>query len=298
MVFEVLCTFAMAGIIGSLLWFRVRQVSCRLRERHEARTAERDRIARDLHDTLLQSIEGLILKVYTAAQQLPPGHPTRAFLARSLDQAEELAIEGRRKLLGLRDPLRSRLELSQALATLGLDLSADTTTTFSAVKKGRVRALTVAVWDEIFGIAREAISNALKHSDGRYIEAIVTYGSSNLTVQIRDDGRGMPRYEREDAGAEGHFGLRGMRERAAQLRAILEIKTAEARGTTVSLVVPSQVVYRKRLIAPMEASANGTPIPGRRRVRRVRLFCGHLRKPSGPSGQSPEQRLHRRPDRL
>jgi signal transduction histidine kinase len=254
LVFEVLCFLAMAGVIGVLLWLRVRQASIWLRERHEALLAERDRIARDLHDTLLQSTEGLILKVYAAARQLPPGDPIREFLARSLDQAEELAIEARQKLLGLRDPLRSRLELSQALATLGLELSGDTTTTFSTVKKGRVRALTATAWDEIFGIAREAIVNAMKHSYGQRIEAIVTYSSSNLTVQIRDDGRGMPQYGKEDAGTEGHFGLRGMRERAAELRAALKIETAEGAGTTVNLVVPSKATYRKRFIDCMDAT--------------------------------------------
>jgi signal transduction histidine kinase len=207
--------------------------------------AERDRIARDLHDTLLQSTEGLILKVYAAAQQLQPDDPIRAFLMRSLDQAEELAIEGRQKLLGLRTPLDSRLELSQALAALGLELSADTTTTFSAVKKGCVRALTASAWDETFGIAREAIINAFKHSHAQHIEAIVTYRSSHMTVQIRDDGSGVPRCKSAHAGANGHFGLRVMRERADQLRATLETKTGENEGTTVSLVAPSQVVYRR-----------------------------------------------------
>jgi signal transduction histidine kinase len=254
LVLYVLYVFALAGIIGTLLWLRVRQVSSRLRERHKAILAERDRIAREIHDTLLQSTEGLILKVYSAAQQLPPRDPIRAFLERSLDQAEELAIEGREKILGLRDPLRARLELSQALATLGLELSSNTTTSFSAMKRGRVRALSAAAWDEIFGIAREAVRNAFKHSGGQHIEAVVTYGSSDFSVQIRDDGCGISRYEREDAGAEGHFGLRGMRERAVGLRATLKIETREAQGTTVNLLVPSRRVYRRRFTAPSEVS--------------------------------------------
>jgi signal transduction histidine kinase len=249
-----LCAFTVIGIGGFFLGRRARQVSARLREQHEARLAERDRIARDLHDTLLQSTEGLILKVYTAAQQLPSGDPIRAFLMRSLDQAEELAMEGRQKLLGLRNPLCSRLELSQALAALGLELSADTTTTFSAVKQGPVRALTASAWDETFGIAREAILNAFKHSRAHHIEAIVTYRSSNLTVLVRDDGSGVPRFETAEASADGRFGLRGMRERAEQLRATLEIKTAEDEGTTVSLIAPSQVVYRRRFNAAFAPS--------------------------------------------
>jgi len=243
--FAVLSIFGIVALIGFLLRIRVRQASM-LRERHEARLAERDRIARDLHDTLLQSTEGLILKVYTAAQQLPPGDPTRAFLTRSVDQAEELAIEGRQKLLGLRRPSQSRLELSQALAALGLELSAHTTTTFSAVKKGRVRGLAAATWDEVFSIAREAINNAFRHAAADHIEAVFTYGSSALTVRIRDDGRGVPKEVSLLSGKPGHFGLRAMRERAEQLHAELVIGTGADRGTTVSLVVPGSVAYHCR----------------------------------------------------
>jgi signal transduction histidine kinase len=243
------------AIVGLLPWLRVRRVSGRLRELEVARLAERDRIARDLHDTLLQSTEGLILKVYIAAQQLAPDDPVRAFLMRSLDQAEELAIEGRQKLLGLRNPLSQRLELSQALAALGLGLSANTTTTFSAVKEGRVRSLAAPAWDEIFGIAREGIVNAFKHSRAQHIEAVVTYRSSSFTIQVRDDGCGVPRHQAADGSADGRLGLRGMRERAEQLRARLEIETAEDKGTTITLIVPSHEVYRKRRIAAPEGSA-------------------------------------------
>jgi signal transduction histidine kinase len=220
-----------------------------LRERHEARLAERDRIARDLHDTLLQSIEGLILKVYAAAQQLPPGDPTRALLTRSVDQAEELAAEGRQKLLGLRQHSQSRLELSQAVAALGLELSADTATTFSAVKKGRVRGLAAVTEDEVFSIAREAINNAFKHAVADHIEAVVTYGSSTLTVRICDDGCGVPKEVSLLSGKPSHFGLRAMRERAEQLDAELVIDTGADRGTTVSLVVPGSVAYLRRSTA-------------------------------------------------
>jgi signal transduction histidine kinase len=244
--FLALCVFAMVALIGFLFWIRVRQVSSTLRERHEARLAERDRIARDLHDTLLQSTEGLILKVYSAAQRLPPGDPTRAFLTRSIDQAEELAVEGRQKLLGLRQHSPSRLELSQALAALGLELSADTATTFSAVKKGRVRVVVAATWDEMFSIAREAINNAFRHANADHIEAVITYGSSTLTVRIRDDGRGVPKEVSLVSGKPGHFGLRAMRERAEQLHAELVIDTGAEWGTTVSLVVPGSVAYLRR----------------------------------------------------
>jgi signal transduction histidine kinase len=239
-------SFAVVVLIGFLFWIRSRQISSTLEERHEARLAERDRIALDLHDTLLQSTEGLILKVHTAAQRLPPGDPVRAFLMRSADQAEELAVEGRLKLLGIRQSSQSRLELSQTLAALGLELSADTATTFSAAKKGRVRGLAAATWDEVFSIAREAIHNAFKHAGADHIEAVVIYGSAALTVRMRDDGRGVPKEAGLLSGKPGHFGLRVMHERAEQIHAELVIDTGADRGTTVSLVVPASVAYLRR----------------------------------------------------
>jgi signal transduction histidine kinase len=247
--FLALCVFAIVALIGFLFWYRVRQVSRMLRERHEARLAERDRIARDLHDTLLQSTEGLILRVYTAARQLLPGDPTREFLMRSIDLAEELALEARQKLLGLRQHSQTRPELSQALAALGLELSADTTTAFSAVKKGRVKGLAAATWDEVFSIAREAINNAFKHAGADHIEAVVTYGWSTLTVRICDDGCGVPNEMSLLYSKPSHFGLSAIRERAEQLQAELVIGTGADRGTTVSLVVPGSVAYLRRSAA-------------------------------------------------
>jgi signal transduction histidine kinase len=250
-----LCAFGGVGLTGFAVWVRARRVSATLQALHEARVAERDRIARDLHDTILQSTEGLLLKVYTAVQQLSPEDPTRAFLIRSLAQAEQLAKEGRQKLLGLKDHSRTRAELSQALAALGLELSADTMTAFSAIKRGRVRVLACEIWDEVFGISREAISNAFKHARAEHIEAEVTYGPSNLTVRIRDDGRGMLLDPQSGLDAVSHFGVRVMRERAAQLQAEFVVDTGVDRGTIVTLVVPRLIAYRRR--------ANSTSMPPR-----------------------------------
>ena len=126
----------------------------------EARVSERDRIARDLHDTLLQSTEGLILKVHVAMQRLSPGDPLRLFLARSVEQAERLAVEGRQKLLGLTRQPFAPPELSQAFAVLGKELSAGTATRFRAVRRGRVRTVATTTWDEVFSIAREGITHS------------------------------------------------------------------------------------------------------------------------------------------
>jgi hypothetical protein len=92
--FILLCVCATVAFIGFLLWAHIRQVSNMLKVRHEARLAERDRIARDMHDTLLQSTEGLILKVYAAVQQLPLGDPTRAFEGRSFSGLDDICLRG------------------------------------------------------------------------------------------------------------------------------------------------------------------------------------------------------------
>jgi signal transduction histidine kinase len=208
--------------------------------------AERDRIARDLHDTLLQSVEGLIMKVYVAVRQLPPDHPTRAFLSRCLDQAEALSVEGRRKLLELSCHSSTRLELTQALAALGVELSTGTKTTFCALQRGLARELATE-WDEVFGIAREAIVNAFKHSQAHHIEATVIYRPSCLIVQVQDDGCGIG--DAESAGPRGlHcFGLRAMHQRAELLRATLQIATAVNKGTKIRLIVPFEGVHLERV---------------------------------------------------
>jgi signal transduction histidine kinase len=240
--FMAFCAFAAVGISGLLAWFRVQLILARLREQNETRVAERDQIARDLHDTLLQSVDGLIVKVYVATLQLPLGDPTRAFLTHCLNQAEALSVEGRQKLLGLTNNASARCELSQALAALGVQLFTGAAAAFCARREGVARDLTKA-WDDVFGIAREAIINAYKHSRARHVEVGVVYGPASLTVQVRDDGCGMREPERAGSRAVHSFGLRAMRQRAERLRAMLQIDSALNQGTTIRLVVPSEVAY-------------------------------------------------------
>jgi PAS domain S-box-containing protein len=208
----------------------------------EARVSERDRIARDLHDTLLQSTEGLILKVHVAMQRLSPGDPLRLFLARSVEQAERLAVEGRQKLLGLTRQPFARPELSQAFAVLGKELSAGTATRFRAVRRGRVRTVATTTWDEVFSIAREGITNAFKHAHADHIDAFVIYGPTALRVWIRDDGKGVPG-KMGLVSKPGHCGLRIMRERARRIHAELAFESGSDQGTTISFAVPESVAY-------------------------------------------------------
>ncbi|HEY2684677.1 MAG TPA: ATP-binding protein [Steroidobacteraceae bacterium] len=255
---------AVIGFVGFLWCINSTRAGRRLRQRQAVRLEERNRIARELHDTLLQSTEGLILKVYTVVQQLPSDDPTRLFLTRSLEQAESLAFEGRRKLLEIENPLRSQAELCQALAALGVELSADTSTDFFAVRKGRARRIAAAAWEELFSIAREAISNGFKHAAASCIDLTVIYGFSALTLRVSDDGNGMTHQQKLGLD-EGRMGVRSMRERAAQLGAGLAIEDSAGGGTTVTLTVPAQVAYRCQLLAL------GTHFPAHPRITTTRF---------------------------
>src|SRR5271163_3666993 len=225
--------------------------------------AERNRIARDLHDTLLPSIEGLILKVYTATRRMRQDDPVRVILLESLDQAERLATEGRQRLLGLRALAPVATELSCALQEIGRELSGGTNTAFSSGYEGRAVAVASHVWDEAFSIAREAMSNAFKHASAKNIEVLVSYRPSMLAVRVSDDGRGISQSTGGDLGRKNHVGLRLMEERATTLHGRLTINSSANHGTTVTLAVPALIAYRDIVSGPIAESSK--TMPGQRR---------------------------------
>lgn len=233
--------FALAGVALALLaatalyrW-RIRRLSARLRERLVVRLHERERIARELHDTLLQGVTGLTLHVEAAAQQLPPGTPLRDELERALTLAQQALVEGRDRVSELRG---THLSLPDALVQTCRQLAeAFPGPECRFTLDGLPRAVEALVADEMECIAREAISNALRHADGRHIAVHLSFGNALLTLTVRDDGHGFTPNERP-----GHFGLAGMRERARCIGAQLDIQS-DAGGTALRLAVPAGTAY-------------------------------------------------------
>jgi signal transduction histidine kinase len=230
-----------------LLWIlRLRQIQRRLRSRLEERTSERERIARDMHDTLLQGMQGLVFKFQAAAESLPSSDSSRHRLEEALDLADEVLEDGRSKLAGLRGLSAESLELFAALTVLGQSLATDRTTKFLSELEGEPKELHPVVREEAYRIGAEALTNAFNHAQATAIELDIRYESDALKLLVRDDGVGMEEGALVGPGRADHFGLVGMRERATKIRSRIEIFTRPSAGTEVRLRVPATMAYRSR----------------------------------------------------
>jgi len=247
--FKVVCALACLLILTVAYRIRVRQVAAQVRGRLEARLAERERIARDLHDTLLQGMQGLIWRFQAAADRIPANEPVRQLMEQSLDRADKLLEESRDKVKDLRPAASDVADLAEALASEGEQFAKLHSAKFRVSVQGAHRDLHPIVREEGFMISREAMANAFRHAGADDIEAEVTYGDTALHIRIRDDGRGISAAVL-DAGKPGHFGLLGMRERAQKLGAHLEVWSKPGAGTEVDLRVPADVAYKRAQAAP------------------------------------------------
>jgi signal transduction histidine kinase/ligand-binding sensor domain-containing protein len=241
--FAGLVVLASMALLFALYKIRMRQVAAQVRGRLEARLAERERIARDLHDTLLQGVQGLIWNFQAATHRISAEEPARHLLEESLDRADKLLEQGRDKVKGLRPVAMT--DLAQALAAeceqVGLGHAAKARVSV----QGTRRELHPIVREEGFLIAREALSNAFRHARAGNIEAEVTFTDTALHVRVRDDGAGISHSVLDAGGTPGHFGLIGMRERATKLGAHLEVWSRPGAGTEIDLRVPGGVAYRR-----------------------------------------------------
>jgi signal transduction histidine kinase/ligand-binding sensor domain-containing protein len=242
--FGVLCIACVAGILWMLYLARMRQVTSEIRARLEERTGERERIARELHDTLLQSIQGLLLKFHAAVKQIPPEQPARKTMEMALDRADEVLSEGRDRVRNLRDSASSLQDLSAAFRLVAQECSAEDSAEFNVVVEGEERTLHPMVLEESYLVGREAIVNAFNHSGGRHIEVEITYGSKEFRLRVRDDGRGIDPSLVATGGREDHWGLPGMRERAQRIGGHLDIWSGSERGTELELRVPAATAYQ------------------------------------------------------
>jgi signal transduction histidine kinase len=228
---------------------RVRHIIRQTHIRHEERLVERERIARELHDTLLQSFQGLTL-YFQRARNLLPERTSEAIqtLDRALDGAEQAIVEGRDAIHDLRSSAPAALGLAEEITSLGEELVAkdrnEDPVQFRVVIEGSAQALHPKVQIEIFRIAREALRNAFSHSQARRIETEVTYGNKLFRLRIRDDGKGMDPDVRKRGERIGHWGLAGMRERAEQLGGELEVWSEPGAGTEVELRIRGSIAYQ------------------------------------------------------
>ncbi len=240
--FIALCVLAGLALTGLLLRARVRQVGAQLRIRFEERVAERERIARELHDTLLQSTQGLILIVQGAARRLAPNNPDRAMLEQAVALADGVAAEGRNRVQDLRVPADSPEDLPQAFSDVGRQLEESYPARLRVHVVGEADELQPEVKDEIFRIGREGLINAFRHAQAAAIELEIDYGAAEFALRLRDDGAGFDA-QSDDAASGGHWGLRGMRERAERIGARLTIDSSREAGTQLQVRVPADRAF-------------------------------------------------------
>jgi signal transduction histidine kinase len=226
---------------GGMHRLRVRRLARQMQIAFDARIAERTRIAGDLHDTLLQTIQGSKLvadRALNRPDDSPDMRKAMEQVARWLGQA---TAEGRAALQSLRATTESG-DLAVSLQRAIDECRHDSTVEMPFSLRGQTRELTPAIRHEVYRIGYEAIRNACQHSGARRIEVRLAYGE-DLTLHIEDNGVGIDAVVIETGRAE-HFGLRGMRERAKRVGATLTIESKLATGTSVTLVVPGRIAFR------------------------------------------------------
>jgi signal transduction histidine kinase len=222
-----------------------------MRVRFEERLAERRRIARELHDTLLQGFLSASLQLHAAADRLPNDSPAKAPLKKVQDLMARVLDEGRNAVCGLRSQDAASADLQRAFAGMAEELDIAHGVEYRVGVEGRDRPLQPWIRDEVYRIGREAIVNALRHSGASRIEVALEYGSRGLRVLVRDNGCGIDGQVRR-LGSDDHWGLPGMRERADRIGAAFRVWSRVGSGTEVELSVPAGVAFaseKKRVAA-------------------------------------------------
>jgi signal transduction histidine kinase len=247
--FRVACAATLLMLLYLLYQLRLRQLRHQFSIGLDARVNERTRIARELHDTLLQSFQGLMLRFQTVDEMLParPMDAKKA-LEGALDRADQAISEGRDAITDIRASTLASRDLAKSITALMTNLSEELaagngrSVTFRVLVEGVPRAVRPTLQDEIYRIARESLRNAFRHAQARHIETEIMYGES-LRLRFRDDGKGIDPSVVEHGGRSGHWGLPGIRERAKQIGAQLAVWSELGAGTEIELTIPGSIAY-------------------------------------------------------
>jgi signal transduction histidine kinase/ligand-binding sensor domain-containing protein len=259
--FRVACAATLLMLLYLLYQLRVRQLHHQFSIGLEARVNERTRIARELHDTLLQSFQGLLLHLQTAANLLPTRpDDAKIKLDSAIEQASQAIAEGRDAVQSLRSSTIVSNDLAVAIRTVAEELAATQTNRRAPVVdmavEGAPRKLHPIVRDEVYRIAAEVLRNAFQHAQANRVEVEIRYDAHQLRLRVRDDGKGMDAQLLGGEWPAGHFGLHGIRERAQLMRGNVEIWSNAGSGTEVELTIAASTAYeagRSRRSSPFSS---------------------------------------------
>jgi signal transduction histidine kinase/ligand-binding sensor domain-containing protein len=245
--FKILCFVTLAGIFSTLYLFRIRFLTAQIRQRLFERLAERERIARDLHDTFFQGIQGLFLRFNTGAAMLSAEEPARRIFMDALEQSDRVMAEGRELVLDLRSDDTVTASLAEDLARVGQQPSEAPLPAYKVFAIGQVRPVHPVCGTELLRIGQEAVHNAFKHANAGAVEVEVLYEKEFLKMRIRDDGQGMDEKVIREGRRPGHLGLIGMNERAARIGARYRLWSKKGQGTEIEVEVPAKIAYAGRV---------------------------------------------------
>jgi signal transduction histidine kinase len=229
--------------------------------RLEERVNERTRIARELHDTLLQSFQGLLLK-FSALKYVIRDRPVEAEeeVERMAEEARRAIIEGRDAVMGLRSFTGIGTDLARAITTFGEGFAGATgSPQFGVRVEGQSRDLPPLVLDEVYRIASEAVRNAFRHAGARRIEVEIHFDNREFHVRVRDDGKGIDPKVLDAGGRAGHHGMPGMHERAKLAGGELTVRSELDSGAEIDLTIPAALAYVEASVANQTRASDKEP---------------------------------------
>lgn len=249
--FRTLCLLVVVIALWLSYVLRIKSLQHRFGVVLEARVAERTRIARDLHDTLLQGLHGLMFR-FQAARNMLPHRPEDAMeaLDGAISRTEQTVTESREAIKDLRSVSADQSDLAELLTAIGEELSRSRETNhhspvFSVMVEGEPRPLSQIVQNDVYRIAHEVLLNSFRHAKARHIQAEIRYERHSLRLRLRDDGKGIDPAVLQAGGRSGHWGLPGIRERAQRIGANLNFWSEVGAGTEVELIALAAVAYSR-----------------------------------------------------
>lgn len=246
--FAAVCALLALGLLWLAYRLRVAQVAARIRARLEERIGERERIARELHDTLLQSVQGLVLRFQSVANRMSDGGTAREQLEAALARADEIIAEGRDRVQDLRGSGDGG-DLPELLKEHAAAAGFDPAIGVRIVVEGRQCPVDPLVAAELGRIVQEALFNVCRHSQAGLVEILIRFGNRQLGLEIRDDGIGMPADVIAQGHKPGHFGLVGMRERAERIGCDFSIDSRPGMGCAIIMTLPGRLAFANHALA-------------------------------------------------
>jgi signal transduction histidine kinase/ligand-binding sensor domain-containing protein len=243
--FRTLCVLAALSLVLAAYRWRIARLGRQMAVRLQERVNERERIARELHDTLLQSVQGLVFHMHAAVAKLPAEATVRLQIESALRQASEVLGEGRDRICELRGEDVGKLGFGDAVLAAAARLRQGDGCPVRLAMSGDVRRLEPLVHKEALAIVTEALANACLHARASAISVELHYGRREFRCILSDDGIGIAAPVLQDGGRENHWGIRGMHERAARIGGRLAVRSGEGAGTTWRLDMPAALAYAK-----------------------------------------------------